>query len=575
MDSIDWNAGSNLNPGGPEGVALAGQQGALFGLDLGQRKATIHALQGIDLNSPDSINAGVGNLVKANALEQANALSNLSFTRQLRSQIPALMGQLTGQSSDQPQAPAAGAPDQPAADPQHVLDTWKMAKGYADELSSTPEDLRPQAFQQMKADMLKRGIPEAAIDSAGQHLAGDGPAQLSQYYGGLIAHGAHQVAGGQGEAPPMPAAHPSAAWYQNAVENPQIPLAIGYLKSAGLDLTPYLDTAKTLALPGIQKAADLAAAGPIAQATAAAQKGVEIAGAPALANIEVQKAVATKAGTLPYEVAADKARADIAAGHDLVEVPEIGADGQPTGRTNMYRKDVALNAAAKGGAVGAKPSPNEQEGRNADASLFMKNYASDANQPAIQADKTARDVALAAARLAQAPGINPSNLTDWVAHNANTLNGIGVHIAANKANDLATYKNLVDQNLKNGISVFPRNEVEFHAIANGVANAKMPGDAAALALTETAALRDAQAQYKQFRIQYAAQHPNNFSERAFQTAWAQQPQANQSIFASPLFRDLKFNGKPAVAIMQQPYTDGHVYGVFMPGTPQKTVFRVR
>lgn len=568
---IDWNAGNALY-NQTAGIAPASYAGAEEGYKLGQQRATVHALQGVNLNDPQSVDAGIGNLVRANAGEQANALQNLSFTRMLRQQIPELMQSLTGQQDQSSAAPAA-ASGQPSADPAHVIDTWTTAKQAADSLAALPEDQRPAAFAKVKADMLARGIPEAAIDSAGQHLTGDGPQQLSDYYGGLIAHAQHGMSGGEGEAPQVPAAHPSSTWYQNAVENPRIPLAVGMLKSAGMDLSPYLDTAKSLAMPGIQKAADIAAAGPIAQATATANKGVEIAGAGPLAAIDVQKAVATKAGTLPYEIAQRKAEADIAAAHDTIEIPEIGTDGQPTGRTNMYRKDAALKAAAGGKPIGAKPSPNEQAGRDADAHLFMTNYASDANQHAIQSDLTARDTAVAAAKMAQSPDINPSNLTDWAARNANALSAFGID--KKQANNLATYKNLVDQNLKNGISVFPRNEVEFHAIANGVANAKMPGDAAALALTETAALRDASAQYKQFRISYAADHPTAFSERAFQTAWSQQPQANQSIFASPVFQGLKFNGKPAVAIMQQPYTDGHVYGVFMPGTPQKTVFKVR
>lgn len=570
MSGIDFdpNVGSALY-NQTAAIAPAGYKGAELGYDLGQQGATINALHGIDLNDPNSVNAGVGKLVKANALDQASALSTLNWQRYIRSMAPEVQAKLSALgapaaegSSDASATPADGsAPDSKA----HVLGTYAAAKSAADQLAALPEDQRPAAFQKIKADLLTRGIPEAAIDSAGQHLAGDGPAQLSAHYGDLISH-ANDTTG----ATPMPS-HASNNWSMNLLNDPGLVSQIGMLKGQGLDYSSLLDTAKTLAGPTIQKNAEVAAAPILA--------GIDVAKESALAPVHtaqaVNTAIKTKAGTLPYDIVQARANADIAASHDTIEIPEMGDDGQPTGRTNLYRKDVALRAAAGGQPIGGKPSPNEQEGRNADASLFMKNYASDANQPSIQADKTARDVALAAARLAQSPGINPSNLTDWVAHNANTLNGIGIHIAADKANDLATYKNLVDQNLKNGITVFPRNEVEFHAIANGVANAKMPGDAAALALTETAALRDAAAAYKQYRIDYAAQHPNNFSERAFQTAWAQQPQANQSIFASPVFQSLKFNGKPAVAVMQQPYTDGHTYGVFMPGTVQKTVFRVR
>jgi hypothetical protein len=314
---------------------------------------------------------------------------------------------------------------------------------------------------------------------------------------------------------------------------------------------------------------EIAAAPILAQIAA----GTEVAKQEKLIPVDVKRAAGVKAATIPYDVALARAQADIAAQHDVIKVPEIGPDGQPTGRDTVYRKDTALAAGANGKPIGKSQSPGEAGGQADDAHIFMTRYKDEANQQAIQSDINARDQSLAAAHMAQT--LNPSNLTPWLAKNANTLNGLGIKIAAKDANNLSTYQTLVAQNLKSAIAVYPKNMGEFHAIQNAVADAKSPGDAAALALTETAAIHDAAQRQKQFRVDWAAQNPGKYSERDFQTAWAKQPGANQSVFASPLFRDLKINGKPAVTVYPQPYTDGHVYGIFMPGTPQKTVFRAR
>lgn len=576
--ALDWNAGSNMNPQGPLGVVNQSYTGAEEGYKLGQTGAIIHALQGIDLNNPDSVNAGIGSLVKANGLEQAGALNNLQFSRYLRSQLPAWIQQFQDIAAGKGPAPTEGgvsaAPGTTSAadqtgqtqDPQaHVLETYTKARDAAQTLADTPEDMRPQAFQKIKQDMLARGVPEEAIDAAGAHLAGDGPKDLVTYYQGLIDHQT-------GTAPAMPEAHPSAQWANRMLASPFASILAGVAKGAGIDLTPAIETAKALALPGIQQAAQAQYAGPIEEARQRAQLAV----APAKAGVEVAKQVAIEAGTNPYKAALAQAQADIAAQHDKIEVPEVGKDGQPTGRMVTYRKDIGLNKGATGQPIGISQSPGEQQGQTKDAQLFMDNYKADANQEAIQREKTARDVALAGAHMAQT--LNPSNLTGWIGKNANTLNGLGLHIAAKDANNIATYQNIAAQNLKNATTVFPRIRSEMGVITDATANAHTPSDAAALAFTETAALHDQMAAYKQGRIDYAAAHPGEYSERAFQTWWNQQPQANQSIFASPLFRDLKFNGKPAVAVAP-PFTSGphagQQWGVFMPGTPNKFAFRVR
>ncbi len=565
--AINWDAGASANPHGPLGVVESAYTGAEKGYELGQKKATLSALQGIDFSDPASIDKGVAATVRTGNAELGSAIQNLAFTRQLRSQLPAMLDKLGKLGADDStQSSGAEAPASPSA-PDHVAETFTMAKDAADKLAATPAADRPAAFAQIKQDMLKRGIPEGAIDAAGQDLSDAGLAALSQHYGELLAHTQHQMSP-TGEAPTV-TPHASNGWAFKLMGDPELQANIGFMKGQGLDFSPMIESARAMTAPEFAKQAEVRHAAEIA----AANKGVEIAGAGPLADIEARKAAEIKALTMPYDIALESAKADIAAKHDFISVPEIGEDGKPTGRAITYRKDTAITAGAGGKPVGKSQSPGEAGGQADDAHIFMAKYRDEANQASIQSDINARDQSLAAAHMAQT--LNPSNLTPWLAKNANTLNGLGIKIAAKDANNLSTYQTLVAQNLKSAIAVYPKNMGEFHAIQNAVADAKSPGDAAALALTETAAIHDAAQRQKQFRVDWAAQNPGKYSERDFQTAWAKQPGANQSVFASPLFRDLKINGKPAVTVYPQPYTDGHVYGIFMPGTPQKTPFRVR
>lgn len=550
--AIDWGAGANQNPQGALGVVNQGYVGAEEGYKLGQQKATIHALQGIDLNDPKSIDAGIGNLVHANAMEQGNALQNLSWTRYLRAQAPAFQEKMAALGGDK-NASSAADPDHIA----HAVETYKLAKSAADTLADTPEEDRPAAFATIKADLVKRGVPEEAIDSAGQHLSGDGPKQLSDYYGGLLAH-----AQGSGA---LPDAHPSTSWSAKLLNDPGLVGQIGYFAKQGLDYSSLLDTAKAVEAPELAKQAEARHAEEIA----ASGKRVEIAGAGPLAVIDAWKAGKVSDAQLPAALKKAQAEADISAAHGLSIVPVNDASGNPTGRTQQLRTDEALQRAG-----GISQSPADQASDVTDRTAFANNYKEEVNQSAITSDKNSRDESLVAARMAQT--LNPSNLTPWIAKNANTLNGLGIKIAAKDANNLQTYQTLVAQNLKSAIQVYPKNMGEFHAIQNAVADAKSPGDAAALALTENAAIHDAAVRYKEFRRDWAAENPNNTSEKAFQTAWSKQPAANQSMFASPVFKDLKFNGKPAVVVVPSaPSDNGRQWGIFMPGTPQATKFRVR
>jgi hypothetical protein len=564
---IDWNAGQ-VNP------VTMGQQAQANALELGQRQATLNALQGIDLNNPDSISQGLGKLVKANALEQAGAVNNLAFQRQMRANIPTYMQTIAdamrGQSSDPGAQPAASGA-QPGAD-QQALGFMTQAKTAVDNLASLPQDQRPAAFQKVKADFLQRGVPEQAIDAAGQDLSDAGLKNLSAHYGDVIAHGQASLAG---QTPPEVAPHPSNNWYDNLSNSGPANLAIAQMKAAGWDLTPLIDNARALSLPGVTEAAHGQYAGPIAQATAQATKGVDAQFAPYFALMDAFKAGKVSAAQLPAEIAKINASAEAAARYEPATEPEQGPNGD-TGRTVQTTKLQRARDVA-GQTPVTQRSPEQAQSAAEQHATFQKEYASAGGAQGVQAEVGARDKALATAKMAQDPSINPNNLTGFVAQHANTLSAFIPGITADKANKLATWQNMIADNLRTAITVFPRNQSEMNVIEDAAAHAKMPGDAAALSLTLNAAVHDQMARYKQARLDYAQQAGNDATENGFQSFY-QDPKhgyyTGASIFSSPVFRDLKYGGKPVVAISPKDY-GGHKYGVFMPGTPQKTAFVVQ
>lgn len=532
-----------------------------------------------------------------------------------------------------------GLTDHPfGMDMAHAKGTFDLAKNAADQLltinGANDQDTlaqRQAALPKLTADLEARGVPDLAIKAATADLSTGALKSLSSHYGDLSAAAQSQIAppasqGGSAPqapgAPPTMAPHPTNAWYQNLVNDPRYPgllNAASFLKGKlGIDLTTPYTAAEKLAEPEIsrqaeaahageiasaQEGAKAAYAGQVAQATAAGTQAgnpdivqTTIHGVPVqMAKSEFlklqdanvpgvgvglspqqeaeQKASGERAGSLPYDVALERAKADIGAGHDFTSIPEVDANGRPTGQMLTYRKDIALSNAGANRPAGVSQSPGAAEGQKNDAAIFMKNYEADANQPAIQNDLKARDMALAGVKLAQS--INPGNLTPHAADIMNTLNQLGYKPAGTNANDLSMYQNIVAQNLKDSTAVFPKLHNEFTAVKDASAQITTPGDAAALALTQTAVMHDRAAQYKQFRQQWSQQNPGQYSETQFQNAWAQTPTANQSIFAAPQFQGLKINGKPAVAIDPAPFKDGHTYGTFLPGTPHAMDFRVR
>lgn len=285
--NIPWDRGAPT----PTSPVDAMQKGLAFGLDYGQKKATISALQGIDINNPDSVNSGITALVRAGATDQANALTGLSINRDLARALPQFMSGLTklgGKDATSFEPTTVTAPE-PAADGQtaitpdhvsHMADTMTQAGAAVDKLLNTPEAGRQAAFADIKKDMLARGVPEAAIDAAGHDLSTPALTQLKEYY----ASHASGMSGATMDAPhavqPPPTGY---EWSKTMLQDPNLLASLGLFKSKfGIDFGPLLDTAKSLAMPGVEAQAKLQYAGPTTFATKQAEN---MAGAPPVAGM--------------------------------------------------------------------------------------------------------------------------------------------------------------------------------------------------------------------------------------------------------------------------------------------------
>lgn len=226
------------------------------GTAVQQQVRLANALRGVDINNPSSVDQGITAAIQNGALEQANALSNLNFTRSMRAQLPSLsaLASRYGGGSQSSAAPTqAPAPDQSPTDTsqmqpgdvQHYTDTMNMAAGAANDLLKVPAENRQAVFGQMRQQFIDRGVPPAAIDAAAGDLSDSHLQDVASHY--------TAAAGGMAPGGQMPDMHPTTyAWYKQAANDPQLAMTIAGYKAAGFDLTPFLDTATKLAAPEIE-----------------------------------------------------------------------------------------------------------------------------------------------------------------------------------------------------------------------------------------------------------------------------------------------------------------------------------
>lgn len=289
-----------------------------------QQQQAFSALQGLDLNSQDSVSSAINQLAKAGAGDQANALMSLQFNRSVNQ---AMLARVQDAASRQqpsalpqqpvPQAPAAAAPaaaaPAAAAPAAAAPDPFKLLS----DLKSQPANQRQAYFANVIAPAISQhGTPDQ-IETERKQLADMSDGAIDAYTANLQQHAAGQPSAPPPAAPaaaavapvaapattynqtkvaatdsapagapaaPRPiTAEPNANNYSNQQDfvSDQIkwaqgilsdqwntdPLLVGLQKSRGIDVEPAVQRAYAALQPFINKRADLQNAQPIAEAT--------------------------------------------------------------------------------------------------------------------------------------------------------------------------------------------------------------------------------------------------------------------------------------------------------------------
>lgn len=299
------------------------------------------------------------------------------------------------------------------------------------------------------------------------------------------------------------------------------------------------------------------------------------------------------AGELPYAGALSQAESGgHAAGEAPYQVVEIpNSDGSTTkgvlrvvnGQTTFTPIQPGAGAVAGPGGPDssngvAAPAFNQSQPTNEhtfaehDAAAYSETLSKEAS-PEIQ---THLQIAVATAQQAvhAAMAIDPNLWTPQakaVADFGNALHSLtGLPFDTKKANDLNYYSALIPQVTRGSFATFPRLEKEFELVKDAIPSLKTPRDAAALTFATIAATNQRNLDFAQFANSYNGPH----SEAALNRAWQTSPLGSRSVFADPIFRQLTIDGKPAVYIPRTP-VNGHLWGIFRPGTPNAQPFLVQ
>ena len=575
---------------------------ALRGAQAGRQDAGLAALKNYATDPSGTINA----LISTGNVQGAQELAQLGYQQQQRELLTdgakALFGrkpqaQPASQPQTAPQAPAPtaqapNAPPPPAAnqpapvDPAVAVQKLDTLGQAADQLSQLPYEQRKQALQQMAPQLTQIGFTSdqlAQFDPSDQNLAAvhQQVAQVHSHLGTQPGQGsapqAPPVSAGAPASPQPPAGAPAPqddaspidlrdpdtvrALGEMTLGNPQMGQALTALGTASM---PQYDAGRPGAVIYDKRTGRLVAASPNSDGIQLDVQDGHVTGAH-----ETPGYREAQAGTAGAIAGARKGAEEAAsAPYEMVDVqmPDGSHQQMPLSDARTLMK---YGAAGKMG-FGRSITPGDETYQKLDAENFGKEV--DAHGAgAILPMQTARSNTEQAIKLAQS--INPNAWTEQSGHVASMLSaipGIG-NLTAKQASDVATYHALTQQVLRGSFTTFPRLEKEFEVVQKAAANVNTPKDAALVLLGSQAAVADKNLAYANFVQGW--QGPK--SKQAMTQAFLKTPAAQASIFADPIWRNLTIGGKPAVMVGSQPYKDGHIYGVFRPGTPQAQTFLVQ
>jgi hypothetical protein len=556
---------------------------ALEGAEAGQAQRGISALQGIDLNDPDSLNKGIGNLVRAGAADQASALIGLQIQRSALAGLPGLFAKIGGLSDNsptpetstpappQPTGAPAASPTAGAAtgsqqpDPQALAAVNAQMAADARTYSQTPPDQQPALAASLKQKYLGMGFPEVSIDAALAHAATPGGAdQLASHYD---AH-AQALTGGTPDQAAMAPPGGSYAWTAKLLNDPGMQAALNLYKKYGIDMTGLIGTAEHVQAPMIAKEAEIAAAPQLG--TVAAQTAGKVEAAKAPYALDTVTLPSGETAQVPHNLAL-----------------ELGAGGALHGLTPEQEAEQKSAGAAAGSApydlVTLKgPSGEEIQVTRSQMAAMAKNgglptgpsIGSAANQ-AGQAEALNKESELTGQRLAAYPQSIAKGQT--LLGLANTV-GTGAYTAAlskaaqalpvtGSVQKYATDSSALAQDLAgsfkdalNGLPV-PRITSEAKSITGAIPKNTSPQDQVKVYAAGNLAATQYQQAHDQFIQQWAADpnKPRDLSQA--QEAWASGPGA-RSLFTMPAWQGVTVAGKPAVDTFQY---KGHTYAIPLPG----------
>lgn len=620
MAEIDWGL---AKPGVDPVSAYVG--GLKTGTDLAQQAKARQAFQGYDPENPlPTVNA----LLQVGAVPEATAVSNIAYQTQQRKLLAMGMNGLINPSGALPAAPAAtpvsgsspaaapapGAPSAPQAAAQpdpasltpdqkaHAMQTADTFDQIGVQLAGLPYEQRKAALAAETPALVARGLPAdqiSSFDPTDDNIAMVHQ-QVAQLRGQLSAPAAGsapvvQVPGAPGEAQGAPAAAPAQSAPAGGpaldLRNPNTQRSLEAMALGGGNIDPLVALG-TATMPkydatrsGLvydERTGKFTNSGPNEQGIAydIDPNTGDVIGAhnvpgyvEASATQVGTKAAAEAAGKLPYVGATSRAEAGgEGAGKAPFEMVHVKMPADAT-HPGGYEADMTLaqfkamgGGAAPGAGAGSSAGPGAEAFAKTDADAYSKTLATVGDPTTMIGYQNKAQVAQQAVNAAMA--INPNAWTPGSKAVANALNVVGLD--SKKANDLSYYSSLIPQVTRGSFATFPRLEKEFELVKDAIPSLKTPRDAAALTFASIAATNNRNAAYSRFATQYDGPP----SQRALNKAWLANPQSQTSLFADPVFKNLTIDGKPAVYVNPTPAPNGHVYGVFRPGSANAQTFLV-
>jgi len=577
----------------------------------------LRALQGIDLNDPDSMNKALQGSIRAGAIDQATALQNLAFTRykvealqKLPQQIAAAQAYLMGggeqpQQSQQPQQP------NPEANPK-LADFHADAVATAQKLLATNDPVEKQSIADDAAARYKAmGLPEDAIKADlgdlsvphleqvhDKHLAaynassGQAPAPQQNTYGATNAalnrsERARQFISGGGVAPILMGSALSgvpelAQAFERAAQFGAAPAQAALTESA----TAPIKTAQAVAqaqglLPtevakaGLVKQAELSGEQDVKGGTVYDQedKPITLSGPDYRRFVSAPQAVKDKLGwslTEPTRAKETATALGRAAG-ETIELPT------PGGGKKVVPKLGFLESG--GGAQG--PGVAEQKIMEKQATDYSGTVSSANASDRINQIRQMQDLG---SRIMSESAQSSGPLTGKTAAILSPFSGAG-----RKVSDYVNNAQLLDQDLSLGktgalkgvgASVV-RNQAEFGQITNAVSTLNSQPDVIKSTGAKIKATADLEDAFNRFTQAYDADPKSVKTPAALATAWQNTEAYKRGIAGSKVWENVNLgtmpDGKTPAPALTAPVThkDGHTYVVWGQGLPKGNQIVIR